>query len=211
MSASLPDWLDPSPWLGLVQHAGRALVRQAAGAESPGIREFAALLSPAAAGEIETLAQRAQALTRRHFGRTISLYAPLYVSNYCPSGCSYCGFASDRRIRRHKMTPAELATEAGALKKMGLEEILLLTGDRVATADYGYVRDSVSYLASRFHNVCAEIFAMSEEEYSGLAAAGCTSVTMYQETYDRLRYEPLHGWGPKRDYGMAARRACQGA
>ncbi len=86
MSASLPDWLDPSPWLGLVQHAGRAPARQAAGAESPGIREFAALLSPAAAGEIETLAQRAQALTRRHFGRTISLYAPLYVSNYCPSG-----------------------------------------------------------------------------------------------------------------------------
>ena len=200
MSVALPDWLDPSPWLGLLQQAGRAAVRQAAAADSPGIREFAVLLSPAAAGELETMAQRAQALTRRHFGRTIALYAPLYVSNYCPSGCSYCGFASDRWIRRHKMTPAELEAETGALKKMGLEEILLLTGDRVATADYGYVRDSVAYLASRFHNVAAEVFAMSEEEYGGLAAAGCTSITMYQETYDRDRYERLHGWGPKRDY-----------
>src|SRR4030065_443362 len=71
-------------------------------AEEPGIREFAPLLSPAAGGVLEALAQRAQALTRRHFGRTIALYAPLYLSNYCYSGCAYCGFASNRETARHK-------------------------------------------------------------------------------------------------------------
>ena len=94
---SLADWLDVSPWLDLARRADRSMVRRALGAPEPGVREFAALLSPAAGEELEALAARARALTRRHFGRTISLYAPLYLSNYCPTRCTYCGFASDRR------------------------------------------------------------------------------------------------------------------
>jgi 2-iminoacetate synthase len=176
------------------------MVTRAVWAAAPGIREFAILLSPAAAGELETLAQRAQALTRRHFGRTIALYAPLYLSNYCPSICTYCGFAGDRRIRRHRLTPAELEAETEALKRLGLEEVLLLTGDRLAAAGYEYVRDSVERAASRFHAVTAEVFSMSREEYAGLAAAGCTAITLYQETYDPARYELLHLSGPKSDY-----------
>jgi 2-iminoacetate synthase len=176
------------------------MVRQAVAAGNPGIREFAILLSDAAAEDIETLAGRAQALTRRHFGRTISLYAPLYLSNYCPTQCAYCGFASDRKIRRHKLAPAELAAESAALKSLGLEEVLALTGDRLATADYEFVRHGVESLAAQFHSVSAEVFAMTGSEYAGLAAAGCTAVTLYQETYDPARYALLHSSGPKADY-----------
>jgi len=196
----LPEWLDVAPWLALARRADRAMVRQALAAPSPGIREFAILLSSAAAGELEALAARAQALTRRHFGRTIGLYAPLYLSNYCPTRCVYCGFASDRKIQRHKLTPAELAAEAAALKQLGLEEVLLLTGDRLGTAGYEFLRDGVERLAAQFHSVSAEAFAMSESEYAGLAAAGCTAVTLYQETYDPARYALLHTSGPKADY-----------
>ena len=110
MTPPVPEWLDVAQWLSLVHRADRGMVRQAMAAANPGMREFAILLSPAAAEEIEALAARALSLTRRHFGRTISLYAPLYLSNYCPTRCTYCGFASDRKIRRHKLTPAELAS-----------------------------------------------------------------------------------------------------
>jgi 2-iminoacetate synthase len=205
--------LDVSPWLDLARGASRALVRQAVAAADPGIREFAILLSPAAGLELEAMAARAQALTRRHFGRTIALYAPLYLSNYCPTKCTYCGFASDRRIRRHKLTPAEMDSESAALKRLGLEEVLLLTGDRLATADYEFVRDGVARAASRFHNVSAEVFALTASEYAGLAAAGCTAVTLYQETYDPSRYALLHQSGPKADYSWrlgAPARALEG-
>ncbi len=200
MSAALPHWLAPRPWLDLAGSDDARLVEHALRAGQPGIREFAALLSPAASRQLETLAQRALALTRRHFGRTISLYAPLYLSNYCPTRCTYCGFAADRRIARHKLTPAELEAELSALETLGIEELLLLTGDRTAVADYPYVRDCVRVAAARFPNVAVEVFAMSADEYRGLSAAGCSAVTLYQETYDPVRYEQTHLSGPKRDY-----------
>ena len=205
--------LDVSPWLALARGAGRSLVRQAIAATDPGIREFAILLSPAAGVELEAMAARAQALTRRHFGRTIALYAPLYLSNYCPTKCTYCGFASDRRIQRHKLTPAEMDSESAVLKRLGIEDVLLLTGDRLAAAGYGFVRDGVARAASRFHTVTAEVFAMTTPEYAGLAAAGCTAVTLYQETYDPARYALLHESGPKADYAWrldAPARALEG-
>ncbi len=200
MSTAVPDWLAPLPSTDLVRRADPALVEHALRTDEPDIRDLAALLSPAAAGRLEALAQRARALTRRHFGRAISLYAPLYLSNYCPAGCEYCGFASDRGIARHKLTGKELEAELSAMKDLGLEEILLLTGERAAVADTAYVRDCVALAASRFHYVSVEVFPMSEEEYRGLVSAGCTGVTVYQETYDAVRYEQLHRWGLKRDY-----------
>jgi 2-iminoacetate synthase len=200
MSAASPDWLDPLPWLDLARAADPPTVERSLRAGEPGIREFATLLSPAAASRMEALAQRALALTRRHFGRAISLYAPLYLSNYCPARCTYCGFSAGLRIARHKLTPAELEAELSALKHLGIEEILLLTGDRAAVADYPYVRDCVRLAAARFPNVAVEVFPMSVDEYRGLSAAGCTAVTLYQETYDPVRYEHSHLGGPKRDY-----------
>ncbi len=200
MTPAVYQPLDVSPWLDLARGAGSGRVRQTLSAAEPGMREFATLLAPAAGAELEALAARAQALTRRHFGRTIALYAPLYLSNYCPTKCTYCGFASDRRIQRHKLTPAELDAECAALKGLGLEEILLLSGDRLGAAGYEFVRDGVARAASSFHSVAAETFAMTESEYAGLAAAGCTAVTLYQETYEPFRYAQLHESGPKADY-----------
>jgi len=200
LSITVPDWLTLPPSTELARRANPAQVERALRTDEPDIREFAALLSRAAAGYLEPMAQRARALTRRHFGRAISLYTPLYLSNYCPGGCAYCGFASDRTIARHKLTKKELEAELSALNDLGIEEILLLTGERAAVADYAYVRECVALAASRFHCVTVEAFPMSEEEYRGLAAAGCTAVTLYQETYDPVRYERLHRWGPKRDY-----------
>ena len=166
----------------------------------PGEREFAALVSPAATALLEPMAQRARTLTRGHFGRTVSLYAPLYLSNYCPGGCAYCGFASDRKQPRHKLFPDELEREIEGLKAMHIEDVLLLTGERCPQADFNYLRDCVEAVAKHFHNVSVEAFAMSRDEYAALADVGCTGVTLYQETYDRDLYAKLHRWGDKQDY-----------
>jgi 2-iminoacetate synthase len=160
---------------------------------------FAALLR-APPERLEALARRGQLLTRQHFGRTIALYAPLYLSSYCCGGCAYCGFAADRRQPRQRLEPVELDAELAALKAMGFEQVLLLTGERTPQADFGYLHAAVRAAARRFHEVTVEAFPMSVAEYRELAAAGCTGVTLYQETYDAEAYARWHRWGPKRDY-----------
>ncbi|MGZ8430072.1 MAG: 2-iminoacetate synthase ThiH [Candidatus Deferrimicrobiaceae bacterium] len=199
MTPQRPAWLDPSPWPD-----GRgttpADVERALGCEEPGPRELAVLLSPAAHSFIEVMAQRARALTQRHFGRTISLYTPLYLANYCTNGCAYCGFASDRAQPRRRLEPPEVEKELTILKEMGFEEVLLLTGERTTHADFNYLLDCVSLAARRFHSVGIEVFPMTTREYFLLAEAGCSGVTIYQETYDLRQYDRLHRWGPKKEY-----------
>jgi len=200
MSERLPNWLDPLPWLPLIADATVQTVACALEADQPDERHLAALLSPAAGQYLETLAQRARRLTQRHFGRTIALYAPLYLSSYCSGGCSYCGFAADRDVPRHKLSDTELAAELEALKRTGIEEVLLLTGERTAEADFEYVRRCTAIAARHMHKVIVEVFPMQEDEYAGLAEAGCTGLTVYQETYAPDAYSRLHRWGRKRDY-----------
>ena len=194
----LPEWLNPEPWLNL--QFTTADIERSLGAESPGERELAALLSPAAIEFLEPMAQRAQSITRRHFGRTIKLYTPLYLSNFCNGGCLYCGIAADRRAKRAVLDEAQLRHEMEAIKTMHLEELVLLTGERMPEADVPYLRDCVAIAAEYIHNVNIEVFPMSESEYRELTNAGCTGVTLYQETYDQTVYEKMHRWGDKRDF-----------
>ena len=164
------------------------------------VGSLAVLLSAAADGMLEAMAGRAQRLTRSHFGRTVALYAPLYLSNYCPGGCSYCGFAADRQQSRRRLEHAEIETELQAIHHLGLRDVLLLTGERCPEADFDYLALGVEIAARRFPAVGVEAFPMTEVEYARLVELGCISLTLYQETYDRARYDEVHRWGPKRDY-----------
>ena len=103
----MPRELDPRPWLELPPPDARA-VAAALATEEPDEAAFVTLVRAEPTRWLEAMAQRAQALTRRHFGRTIQLYAPLYLSNYCSGGCAYCGFAADRDQVRHRLEPDEI-------------------------------------------------------------------------------------------------------
>lgn len=197
---ALPEWIDPSEWTAIARDAHEADVQRALAVSFPGEREFATLLSPAAGASLEAMAVRARDLTRRHFGQTMSLYVPLYLSDYCSGGCVYCGFASDRKQLRHRLDRDEIERELRAIKEMGFEEILLLTGERTPQADHAYLCEAVALAATMFSAVTVEAFPMETEEYKALAQAGCIGVTLYQETYDPVRYDALHRWGPKRDF-----------
>ncbi len=196
------DWrdLDPSPWRSRIPTMTEREVRAALSAEEPDESHFAALLSPAAQSLLEALAQRAQALTHRHFGRTIALYIPLYLSDYCSGGCVYCGFAADRNRPRQALAPAQIEAELDAIHALGFEEILLLTGERCPQADVDYLERAIRMAAARFHRIALEVFPMATDEYRRLAEAGCTAVSLYQETYQPDAYAQLHRWGPKRDF-----------
>lgn len=199
-SPTLPDWLNPAPWREAARQAGPGAVQSALATSWPTIADVAALLSPAADAALEAMAERARRLTRRQFGRTVSLYVPLYLSDYCCNRCAYCGFAADRNRPRSRLGRARIAAEIDTLSAMGFEEVLLLTGERVPQAGYAYVRDAVALAARRFHLVTVEVFPMTADEYRGLARAGCTGLTIYQETYDPAAYARMHRAGPKRDY-----------
>jgi 2-iminoacetate synthase len=162
--------------------------------------DIAPMLSESSGASLERLATEAQALTLRRFGRIVSLYAPLYLSNFCSSGCAYCGFASDRKTPRRRLETGEIEKELVAMKSLGIGDVLLLTGERTSSAGYDYLRRAVETAARHMPRVAVEAFPMTVSEYRGLAESGCTAVTIYQETYDPENYRKLHRWGPKRDF-----------
>jgi 2-iminoacetate synthase len=201
MSNSMPEWLSPAEWIAFAGTATESDAVAALQSRQPDEREFASLIAPAAAPQLEAMAQRAQQLTRHHFGNTVSLYAPLYLSNFCSGGCAYCGFAADREQPRFSLSPESIDQEIDALMRMGFDDILLLTGERCPQADVSFVRSAVCQAAAKHvDHIAVETFAMEQEEYASLVEAGCSSVTLYQETYEPVTYEALHRWGPKRDY-----------
>jgi 2-iminoacetate synthase len=213
MINSLPHWLDPTPWIEQSQSTDLQAIKNAIYSDQPGERELALMLSPAARPFLETMAQRAQAITRRHFGRTIALYTPLYLSNYCNGGCLYCGIAADRRAIRSVLNVEQLDRELDAITQAGLDEVVFLTGERMPEADTSYIREAIERASHRLNNINIEVFPMEESEYRTLAEAGCTGVTLYQETYDPIVYEQMHRWGDKRDFERrldAPHRALQG-
>ena len=149
---------------------------------------------------LETLAQKSRKLTQQHFGRTISLYAPLYLSNFCSSHCTYCGFHSHNRIHRFKLTPDEMRQEMKFVAKQAIENILLLTGESYKITPTTYLKEAVDTAKEFFPSISLEVHPMEEAEYRELFAHGVDGITVYQETYDRKRYAEVHISGVKADY-----------
>ncbi|MBI2850057.1 MAG: 2-iminoacetate synthase ThiH [Chloroflexi bacterium] len=163
-------------------------------------QDFLALLSPKASLALEEMAQVAHRLSLRHFGRTILLYTPLYLSNYCVNHCVYCGFNATNDIQRRKLTLAEVELEAKAIAQTGLQHLLILTGESRQRSSVSYIKECVSVLRKYFSSISIEIYPLSSEEYAELIAAGVDGLTIYQEVYDDNIYGKLHPKGPKRDY-----------
>ncbi|RJQ83632.1 MAG: 2-iminoacetate synthase ThiH [Desulfobacteraceae bacterium] len=162
--------------------------------------DFLVLLSPAAAGFLEPMARKARQLTVQHFGRTIQMFIPLYISNYCSNQCVYCGFARTHAIARRKLSLAQIGDEARAIAATGMQHILLLTGEAREITPLDYLAAAIALLKTRFASVAIEMFPMEEEEYVRLKEAGADGLTLYQEVYDPDIYRQVHLAGRKTDY-----------
>lgn len=174
--------------------------------------DYLTLLSPVAVGRLEEMARRAQTETGRHFGRTVRLFAPLYVSDYCVNTCVYCGFNRTNEFARRQLSMEEVDKEARVISDTGIRHILLLTGEHPEKTTLSYIADCIKVLKRYFSSISIEVFALTEEQYKALAEAGVDGMTMYQEVYREDIYKMLHPSGPKRDYGFrldAPERACR--
>lgn len=160
----------------------------------------APLFSPAAAGMLEELAQTAHRLTVERFGRTIGLYAPLYLSNECVCTCTYCGFSMGLDIKRRTLRIDQVIREARLLHGSGLRNVLLVSAEHPKAVPVAYLTQCVREVKTLAHYVGLEVAAATEEDYAQFALAGCDGVVVYQETYDAVVYGAHHLGGPKMKY-----------
>ncbi len=173
-------------------------VRTALDHDTCSIEDFKALLSPAAEPFLEEMAQKARMETSKHFGNTVYLFTPLYIANYCENYCVYCGFNCYNHISRMKLDLEQIEHEMQVIADSGMEEILLLTGESRAQSDVQYIGEACKLARKYFRLVGLEIYPVNTDEYRYLHQCGADYVTVFQETYDRDRYESLHLLGHKR-------------
>ena len=175
-------------------------VRQALIAPSRNFDDLLALLSPAAAGFLEEMAQAAHGLTVQRFGRTIQMFAPVYISSECTNSCVYCGFNHHNQISRATLTVAEVEKEVIFLHRQGFRHVLLLTGESPQHVPVDYLMRIARKLQPLLASISVEIYPMATDDYRRLIENGVDGLTVYQETYHLKRYAEVHPAGPKRNY-----------
>ncbi|MBS0850043.1 2-iminoacetate synthase ThiH [Citrobacter sp. JGM124] len=175
-------------------------VEKAINTASPTREDMMALLSPAAGNYLEPLARRAQQLTRQRFGNTVSFYIPLYLSNLCANDCSYCGFSMSNKLKRKTLNAQEIAKECAAIREMGFEHLLLVTGEHQTKVGMNYFREHLPTIREQFSSLHMEVQPLAEHEYAELRQLGLDGVMVYQETYHQAVYARHHLRGKKQDF-----------
>ena len=194
---------DKYDW-GVVRHGIYAKtardVERALGRSGRDLDDLKALLSPAAAPYLEEMAQLSQRMTQKRFGKVIQLYIPLYLSNECQNICTYCGFSYENRIARRTLSAGELLSETAAIKAMGYEHVLLVSGEANQTVGVDYFAKALDVVRPHFAQVSMEVQPLECEDYSLLMEHGLHSVLVYQETYHREDYRLHHPKGKKSNF-----------
>jgi 2-iminoacetate synthase len=195
----------------LAERAGERDVERALAAPRRSLADFAALISPAATPHLARMAALARDVTLRRFGRTVHLFAPLYLSNECVSVCTYCGFSATNDIARRTLSPEEVAREVRALHDRGFRHVLLVSGEHARIVSKDYLVACVEAAASVMASVSVEVQVWDTDTYRRLVAAGCDGLVVYQETYDRGVYGAVHLKGKKRNYDWRLAAPDRGA
>ena len=175
-------------------------VLQALQKEKRTLEDFKAMISPAAMPYLEQMAQMSNALTQKRFGRTIQMYAPLYLSNECQNICTYCAFSYDNKIKRKTLSDDEILREVAAIKQMGYDHVLLVTGEANQTVGVEYLKHAIKLIRPHFSNISIEVQPLDKADYEILVAEGLHTVLVYQETYHKENYKIHHPKGKKSNF-----------
>lgn len=197
-----------------------SLLEKAALCKGLSHREAAVLLECDIPDLNEKMKSLAREIKQKFYGNRVVLFAPLYLSNYCINGCTYCPYhAKNKHIPRKKLTQEEIRAEVIALQNMGHKRLALETGEDPVNNPLEYVLESIKTIYSIKHKngairrVNVNIAATTVENYSKLKDAGIGTYILFQETYNKKAYEKLHPHGPKSDYAYhteAMDRAMEG-
>ncbi len=164
------------------------------------LEDFKALISPAALPFLEEMAQQSHLITQKRFGKTIQMYAPMYLSNECQNICTYCGFSLDNKIKRKTLNGAEILKEISAIKQLGYDHILLVTGEANKNVGMNYFRTILPIIQAHFSHISMEVQPLEKEEYEELHTLGVTTILVYQETYHKKEYKKHHPKGKKSNF-----------
>ncbi|MBT6120170.1 2-iminoacetate synthase ThiH [bacterium] len=175
-------------------------VKQLLSKEVFSLQDLPILLSPAAAEHIETIAALANTLSKKRFGNTIQIFVPMYLSNLCYNKCTYCDFSIDNKVKRIVLSDEKIVEEAKILSKKGFKHILLLTGEAEPTVGPDYISNAIKLMSPYFSSVGIEVQPLTKEGYQQVFDAGCDSITLYQETYNKDAYKKFHVSGKKKNY-----------
>lgn len=167
--------------------------------------------------EIYALAEQ---IKKDFYGNRIVMFAPLYLSNYCINGCTYCPYhMKNKHIARKKLTQEEIRKEVIALQDMGHKRLALEAGEDPVNNPIEYILECINTIYSIKHKngairrVNVNIAATTVENYRKLKEAGIGTYILFQETYHKESYLELHPTGPKHDYDYhteAMDRAMEG-
>src|SRR5438046_6937159 len=163
------------------------------------VERFENLIAPKSDQALEAMAQASRSLTRQNFGRTMRLFAPLYLSNECINNCRYCGFSRDNPILRVTLKLDQVIAEGQYLAGEGFRHVLLVAGEHPKFVSQTYLVDCVRALAPDFSSISIEVGPMEGADYVPIVEAGAEGLVVYQETYDRETYRAMHTVGPQRD------------
>ena len=159
------------------------------------------LISEAARPFLPEMRRLAQIARRRYYGKTVSVYAPLYIGNTCINSCRYCDFRRQHTgtVRRN-LTLDEIRAEAEAIRKTGIDSLLVVAGEDPKVNTVAHLAEVGRLLKTIFSYLALEVAPQSEDGYRELFAAGFEGLTCFQETYDQTLYREMHPAGPKADY-----------
>lgn len=197
------DWDET---LAMVTNATDADVRRVLAKASRNVKpltpdEFAILISDAADPYLEDMARLSRHFTRERFGKTISLYIPMYVSNACTNKCVYCGFNHDNPMTRTTLTMDQIDAECRAIKKLGpFQNLLIVSGEYPSLCGVDYLEKTLEVCRPYFHNLTIEVQPLKMELYERLTHSGLNGVVCFQETYHREAYKTYHPRGMKSIY-----------
>src|SRR5437660_7536222 len=166
------------------------------------VHRFEHLIASKSDQKLETMARKSRALTLQDFGRTMRLFAPLYLSNECINNCRYCGFSRDNPILRVTLDVEEVIAEASHLGRQGFRQILLVAGEHPKFVSRDYLAECVRALEPDFSSISIEVGPMETSDYVPIVDAGAEGLVVYQETYNRAVYAEMHTAGPKRDFNF---------
>ena len=165
------------------------------------VDDFMALISPAAEPFLEQMAQLSRKYTLERFGRTVSMFIPLYLTNSCTNSCVYCGFHIANKMKRTILNEEEMVNEYKAIKELGpFENLLMVTGENPAKAGVDYLARALVLAKPYFSNLKIEVMPLSAEDYEKLTHHGLNGVICFQETYHRENYKLYHPRGMKSNF-----------
>ncbi len=176
-------------------------VETALGKQRLTIDDFMALVSPAAAPYLEVMARLSRRYTQERFGKTISMYIPMYITNSCSNSCVYCGFNRPNKFDPVILTPEQIERECRAIRRLApFDNLLLVTGENPRAAGVDYIERALGICRPYFNNLSIEVMPLSSEDYYRLTQAGLNGVVCFQETYNRANYKLYHPAGMKSDF-----------